>query len=153
LAKKATLKTVKELVPDLGKWPESWMGTEKDLAYGKNLLPFMEKFIQDLMAQGLSRKTLEEYVDWVWLLGGGIIKEVSLYREYKKDPAMKLMEAVEGGGCLPDDYESMAKSELAGFRKVCGLFEEFLKKHQKGNNHPVGNSPRTGVCGYKGSWE
>jgi hypothetical protein len=32
---------------------------------------------------------------------------------------------------LPDDYESMAKSELAGFKKMCGLFEEFLKKTPK----------------------
>ena len=83
------------------------------------------------MAQGLSRKVSKDYVDWVCLLGGRIIKEVSVYREYKKDPAMKLMEAVEGGGCLPDDYESMAKSELAGFKKMCGLFEEFLTKTPK----------------------
>jgi hypothetical protein len=131
LAEKTTPKTVKELVPDLRKWPDSWMGTEKDLACGKNLLPFMEKFIQDLMDQGLSRKTLKEYVDWIWLLGGGIIKEVSLCREYKKDPAKMLLEAVEGGGCLPADYESMAKSDLAGFKKMCGLFEEFLIKTRK----------------------
>ncbi len=78
MAKKTTPKSVKGLVPDLGKWPESWMGTEKDLACGKDLFPFMEKFKQDLMAQRLSPKTLREYVDWVWLLGVGIIKEVSL---------------------------------------------------------------------------
>ncbi len=39
-----------------------------------------------------------------------------------------LLEAVEGGGCLPGVYESMAKSDLAGFKKMSGLFEEFLKK-------------------------
>jgi hypothetical protein len=127
LAKKTTPKTVKELVPDLGKWPESWMGTEKDLEYGKKLLPFMEKFIDHLVAQGLSRRTLKDCVDWVWLLGGGIIKEVSLYREYKKDPAQKLMEAVEGGGCLPDGHEGMSQSELESFARVCGKFEKFLR--------------------------
>jgi hypothetical protein len=131
LAKKTTPKTVKELVPDLGKWPESWMGTEEDLEYGKKLLPFMEKFIHYLMTQGLSRRNLKDYVDWVWLLGGGIIKKVSIYGDHKKDPAKKLLEMVEGGGCPPGDYESMAKSELAGFRKMCGLFEEFLKKPKR----------------------
>jgi hypothetical protein len=74
LSKKTTPKTVKELVPDLGKWPESWMGTEEDLEYGKKLLPFLEKFIHGLIAQGLSRKTLKDYADWVWLLGGGSSK-------------------------------------------------------------------------------
>jgi hypothetical protein len=142
MAKRLIPKNVKELVPDLGKWPESWMGTEKDLEYGKKLLPFMEKFIHCLMGQGLSRKTLKDYVDWVWLLGGGIIKEVSLYRNYKKDPAKKLLETVEGGGCPPGDYESMAKSELAGFKKMCGHFEEFLKKTPKGNDHAKNTTTR-----------
>jgi hypothetical protein len=120
-------KNIKELVLDLDKWPGSWMGTEKDLRYGKELLPFMEKFIHYLMTQGLSRKTLKEYVDWIWLLGGGIIKEVSICREYKKNPAKKLMEAVEGGGRLPDGHEEMSKGELESFARMCGKFEEFLR--------------------------
>lgn len=127
MAKKPTPKTVKELVPDLDKWPGSWMGTEKDLGYGKKLLPFMEKFIIYLMAQGLSRKTLKEYVGGVWLLGGAIIKEVSIYSEYKKDPAKKLLETVEGGGCLPGGHEGMSQSHLESFAGMCEKFEEFLR--------------------------
>ena len=127
MAKKPTPKTVKELVPDLDGWPETWMGTEKDLEYGKKLLPFMEKFIHYLMALRLPHKTLKEYVGYVWLLGGGITKEVSIYNEYKKDPAKKLMEAVEGGGCLPNGHEGMSQSELESFARMCGKFEEFLR--------------------------
>ncbi len=127
MAKKPIPKTVKELVPDLDKWPGSWMGTEKDLGYGKKLLPFMEEFIHYLIAQGLSCKTLKEYVAWIWLLGGGIIKEVSICKEYKKDPAKKLLEAVEGGGCLPNGHEEMSKGELESFTGMCGKFEEFLE--------------------------
>jgi hypothetical protein len=126
MAKKPTPKTVKELVPDLDEWPETWMGDEKDLGYGKKLLPFMEKFIHYLVTQGLSHKTLKEYVDGVWLLGGAIIKDVSIYREYKKDPAKKLLEALEGSGCLPGGHEEMSKAELESFTRVCGKFEEFL---------------------------
>lgn len=92
----------------------------------------MEKFLHYLMAQGLSRKTLKEYVDRVWLLGGRIIKEVSIYRQYKKDPAKKPLEAVEGGGCLLDEHEGMSQSELASFSRMCGKFEEFLEIHQRG---------------------
>jgi hypothetical protein len=127
MAKMATPKNVKEFIPDFDKWPESWMGTEKDLGYGKKLLPFMEKFIRYLMAQGLSRKTLKEYVDCVWLLGGRIVKEVSLYREYEKDPAKKLLETVESGGCLPDGHEAMSKTGLDFFARMCGKFEKFLR--------------------------
>jgi hypothetical protein len=103
------------------------MGTEKGLGYGKKLLPFMEKFIQYLMAQGLSRKTLKEYIDWVWLLGGRIIKEVSILNEYKKEPRKKLMETIEGGGCLPDGHEGMSNNELESFPRMCGKFEELLR--------------------------
>jgi hypothetical protein len=132
MTKMPALKNLKEMVPDIDKWPESWMGTEKDLEYGKKLLPFMEKFIKYLIALGLSSKTLKEYVDWVWLLGGRIIKEVSIYREYKKDPAKKLLEAVEGGGCLPEGHEGMSQSELVSFSRICAKFEEFLKIRQRG---------------------
>ncbi len=128
-------KNVKELVPDFDKWPETWMGTEMDLGYGKKLLPFMEKFIHFLIAQGVPRKTLKEYVDWLWLLGGRIIKEVSIYKEYKKEPKKKFMEAVKGGGCLPGGHEGMSKSELASFQNMCGKFEEFLIKSSRGVNH------------------
>ena len=47
------------------------------------------------------------------------------------DPAKMLLEAVEGGGCVPDDHESMAQSELADFKEPCELFEEFLTKAPK----------------------
>ena len=119
MARMPVPQNVKELVPDFDKWPEKWMGTEKDLGYGKKLLPFMEKFIYHLMAQGLSRKTLKEYVDWVWLLGGRIIREVSIYNEYKKDPKKKIIEAVEDG-CLPGGHESMSKNDFKSFEMMCG---------------------------------
>ena len=135
MARMPTPKTVKELVPDFDKWPETWMGLKEDLEYGKKLLPIMERFLYYLTDQDQSRKTLKDYADSLWLLGGRIIKEVSIYEEYKKDPAKKLIEAVEGGGCLPDGHEGMSKSELASFEKMCGKFEEFLIKSSRGVNH------------------
>jgi len=51
---------------------------------------------------------------------------ISYHTEYKKDPAEKLVEAVEGGGCLPDGHEGMSKRELESFARMCGKFEEFL---------------------------
>ena len=135
-----THKNLMGITLDLDKWPESWMGTKKDLEYGRKLLPFMEEFIHDLAGQDLSRKTLKEYVDNVWLLGGTLIKDVSIYEEYKKDPLKKLMETVEEGGCLPDGYEGMSNSGLAAFERTCRKFGEFLKKSSKGR---AGNAEKT----------
>jgi hypothetical protein len=135
MAKMPTPKNVKELVPDFDKWPEAWMGLKEDLVYGEKLLPIMESFLRYLIDQDQSRKTLKDYADSLWLLGGRIIKKVSIYEEYKKEPAKKLIEAVEGGGCLPDGHEGMSKSELASFKKMCDKFVEFLIKTSKGVNH------------------
>ncbi|OGU05197.1 MAG: hypothetical protein A2075_14590 [Geobacteraceae bacterium GWC2_58_44] len=33
------------------------MGVDEDLEYGKKLLPYMEEFLEDLLNQGMSRKT------------------------------------------------------------------------------------------------
>ena len=69
---------LKDIVPDFERWPKSWMGTQEDLEYGKKMLPFLEGFIRYLMAQDLSRKTLKVYIDNVWVLGGTIIRDVSI---------------------------------------------------------------------------
>jgi hypothetical protein len=135
MAKMPPPKNVKELVPDFDKWPKTWMGLQEDLEYGEKLLPIMESFLRYLIDQDQSRKNLKDYADSLWLLGGRIIKEVSIYKEYKKDPAKKLIEAVEGQGCLPDGHEGMSKSELASFEKMCSKFEEFLIKTSRGANH------------------
>jgi hypothetical protein len=109
--KKENQKTVgvKDIVPDFDRWPKSWMGTETDLEYGKKLLPFIEKFIDYLVSKDLSRKTLKEYIDNVWVLGGTIIKDVSISNEHKEDPHKRIMEAVESGSCLPEHSSRMSE--------------------------------------------
>lgn len=121
--------TLRDLTPDFDKWPESWMGDEKDLKYGRKLLPFMEEFLNHLISQGLAARTLKGYVDNVWLLGGSIIKQVSIYDEYNTAPLTKLQKSVEFGGLLPDGYEQMTPRVLKAFERTCGGYEEFLKQH------------------------
>jgi len=119
--------TLRELSPDFDEWPERWMGMKEDLEYGKKLLPYMEEFLNELIKRDLSRKTLKNYIDNTWLLGGSIIKDVSVYEEYKTAPLKKLAASVETGGMLPDGYEYMTERELKAFERTCELFEEFLK--------------------------
>jgi hypothetical protein len=119
---------VRDWAPDIDRWPESWMGIREDREYGKKLLPYIEHFLRDLVEQGISKKTFTNYRGNVWLLGGSIISEVSLYEEYSVDPLEKLMESVENDGILPDDFEQMSESELRSFERMCRRFEKFLRK-------------------------
>lgn len=118
---------IRKIIPDFERWPQSWMGTQEDLEYGKKMLPFMEGFIRYLMAQDLSRKTLKVYIDNIWVLGGTIIRDVSIYERHKRDPRQKILEAVESGGCLPEPSANMSAWDLASFERMCAKFEKFLK--------------------------
>lgn len=114
--------------PDFDGWPKSWMGVAEDLAYGKQLMPWFAGFLQALCDEGLSRKTFAQYRDHLWLLGGTIIRKVSLYEEYQNDPLGKLRESVADEGILPDHYDQMTRAELKAFERMCRRFEKYLEK-------------------------
>lgn len=116
---------MREWAPDFGDWPKSWMGGGEDLEYGGKLLPCLEAFLQSLIDEGMSPKTFALYRDNVWLLGGAIIKRVSLTEEYESDPRRKLSDAVACGGMVPDPH--MSKGELLSFERMCRRFEKFLE--------------------------
>ncbi len=122
------LMILRNLSPDFDEWPKRWMGLKEDLEYGKKLLPYMEEFLDDLIKRDVSLKTLKNHIDNTWLLGGSIIKHVSMYEDYKTAPLKKLVESVKAGGMLPDGYDQMTERDLRAFERTCELFEEFLKK-------------------------
>lgn len=120
--------TLRELSADFDEWPERWMGTREDREYGKKLLSFMEKFLNDLIKQDLSRRTLKGYIDNTWLLGGSIITRVSNYDEHKVPSLTMLRKSVEMSGLLPDGYDDMTEKEARAFEWTCELFEKFLRE-------------------------
>src|SRR5580698_9843504 len=61
---------------DLDNWPRSWMGLEKDVLPGEQLLACFRPFIAHLASSSLSRKTIRKHVDNLWMLGGEIIREI-----------------------------------------------------------------------------
>src|SRR5258706_15182931 len=48
---------------DLNGWPRSWMGLEKDLPPGEQLLTLFRPFLENLVASDLSPKTIQKHVD------------------------------------------------------------------------------------------
>ena len=59
---------------DLNGWPRSWMGLEKDLQPGEQLVALFRPFLEDLVASDLSPKTIQRHVDNLWALGRGLKK-------------------------------------------------------------------------------
>ena len=121
--------TFRDWAPDFDGWPNSWMGVEEDLEYGRKILPYFEHFLQELYSEGLSRKTFVQYRDNLWLLGGSIITGVSNFEEHHENPLDKLYDSVVSDGILPDHYDDMSESELNAFARMCRKFEKFLHQH------------------------
>jgi hypothetical protein len=75
---KTDMKRPEDICPDFPRWPESWMGTKEDIPFGQGLVDSMRPFVEDLIARGLSDKTIRRHMDNLWLLGGEIIRDVSM---------------------------------------------------------------------------
>jgi hypothetical protein len=55
---------------NLDNWPRSWMGLEKDLPPGEELVVCFRPFIEHLASSSLSSKTIRRHVDNLCILGG-----------------------------------------------------------------------------------
>jgi hypothetical protein len=53
------------------------MGEEKDLPPGRKLVECFMPFLMHLATSGLSKRTIPNHVDNIWLLGGEIIRDLN----------------------------------------------------------------------------
>jgi hypothetical protein len=113
-------------------WPVAWMGVDEDVPYGQRLVAAMMPFIESLIASNISARVLKKHLDNLWLLGGEIIRDVSLHEDYDKSaPAAKLWEALgphEGPYCR----HLHTASEQQSYDATCGKLYRFLKQNSSG---------------------
>ena len=109
---------------DLNGWPRSWMGLEKDLPPGEQLLTLFRPFLENLAASDLSPKTIQKHVDNMWALGGEFIRDLNYDQSLRKRPVEQhLFEMIEDGGpLLYDGGDDQQKS----FDSTCRKFRRFL---------------------------
>jgi hypothetical protein len=110
---------------DLHNWPRSWMGIDKDLLPGEQLLACFRPFIQHLASSGLSPKTIRTHVDNLWSLGGEIIRDLHYNPSLRKVAADRLpRDAVhEDGGPL---IHNGSQDQQRSFDSTCRKFHRFL---------------------------
>ena len=109
---------------DLNGWPRSWMGLDKDLPPGEQLLTLFRPFLENLAASDLSPKTIQKHVDNMWALGGEFIRDLNYDQSLRKRPVEQhLFEMIEDGGpLLYDGGEDQQRS----FDSICRKFRRFL---------------------------
>ena len=114
---------------DLDNWPRSWMGLEKDLPPGEQLLACFRPFIEHLASSSLSPKTIRKHVDNLWMLGGEIIRDLHYDPSLRKLAGDRLLrDAVhEDGGPL---VHNGSEQEQRSFDSTCRKFHRFLNQSQ-----------------------
>src|SRR3984893_1353396 len=109
---------------DLNGWPRSWMGLEKDLPPGEQLLALFRPFLEQLAASDLLPKTIQKHVDNMWALGGEFIRDLHSDSSLRKKPAeLVLRQMIEYGGPLL--YHG-GEDQQRSFDSTCRKFRRFL---------------------------
>jgi hypothetical protein len=106
------------------------MGEEKDLPPGRRLVEYFMPFLLHLAGSGLSKRTIQNHVDNMWLLGGEIIRDVNENPSLRRAAAEKLVRAViheDGAPLIHNGCEHYQRS----FDSTCRKFYLFLTQPQR----------------------
>jgi hypothetical protein len=109
---------------DLKGWPRSWIGLEKDLPPGEQLIALFHPFLEHLAASDLSPKTIQKHVDNVWALGGEFIRDLHNDPSLRKKPVdLVLHRMIEYGGPLLYHGD---EDQQRSFNSTCRKLRRFL---------------------------
>jgi hypothetical protein len=117
---------VSAYVPDIDEWPDSWMIDQPDRAMGKAIVTVLTPFIENLINQGLTKRTIKRHVDSLWALGGEIITDVNWDESLRKQSAKNLViNAIdeEGGPLLRNPLDP---EDQIPFDSTCKKLYKFL---------------------------
>ena len=112
--------------PDLATWPASWRGEERDVIPGEQIVAVFTPFLQDLLDQGLSRKTRNMHRDNLWLLGGEIIRDINETPRLRKLPAAQLLRAAIENDEGPVIHGGSSEQEQRAFDSTCKKLNRFM---------------------------
>jgi hypothetical protein len=115
--------------PDLATWAASWCGEERDVIAGEQIVAVFTPFLQDLLAQGLSRKTRNLHRDNLWLLGGEIIRDINETPKLRKRPVGDLIRNVIANDEGPLIHGGFSEQEQRSFDSTCKKLNRFLSAH------------------------
>src|SRR5271157_706514 len=110
---------------DLNGWPRSWMGLEKDVPPGEQLVACFRPFLEYLAASDLSPKTIQKHVDNMWALGGEFIRDLNEAPSLRKVPVDRLLfDLIQDFGPLL--YHGDSEEQQRCFDSTCRKFRRFL---------------------------
>jgi hypothetical protein len=120
----ATRHELEHYCRNLNGWPRSWMGMEKDLLSGEQLVTLFRPFLEHLAASNLTPKTIQKHVDNVWALGGEFIRELHSDPSLRRRPVDQVLsKMIEYGGPL---LFHGSEDQQSSFDSTCRKLRRFL---------------------------
>lgn len=123
--------------PDLDQWPGSWSYEERDIESGRQLVECYKPFLHHLLSLDLSRKTLRQHRDNLWLLGGELIRDLHETPQLRRRPIDQVvLQAIddEGGPLIS---HGASEDQQRSFDVTCRKLYRFLNG---GNGSSAGSS-------------
>jgi hypothetical protein len=110
---------------NMADWPDSWMGFEKDILPGQQLVGCFQLFCERLLTTSLTRKTVHKHINNLWLLGGEVIRDLNEDGKLRKIPIGQLLLQIldEDGGPL---IHNGSEEEQRSFDSTCRKLYRFL---------------------------
>ena len=117
------------LLPGSERLAPLWMGLEKDLPPGEQLVKLFRPFLEHLAASNLSPKTIQKHVDNMWVLGGEFITDLNDTPSLRKAPVEKVLaDMIKDGGPLLHHGDS--EEQQRSFESTCRKLWRFLNQSQ-----------------------
>jgi hypothetical protein len=122
---KAQERRLKKIFPDIDEWPKAWAGMDYDIPVGEVILVYFKKFLV-AQQERLAVKTLKDYGNYLWALGGEIIRDTSWNeikaKDLEHDFLLKYVD--ESGG--PYWRHAMSESDQDRYDSICCRFYKWL---------------------------
>ena len=112
---------------NVDRWPESWAGfPDLDMPVGERIAAEMKPFLLALIAEHRTKKTVKKTADYLWILGGEIIRRTHFEERDRRlsGRALILKYIHVRGGPLWNDARYVREHEA--YNAACGRLYGFL---------------------------
>lgn len=114
---------------DIDQWPQNWAGFPHDVPVGDKLVALFKDFLNQQIDKGRTKSTIKRHADYLWILGGEIIREICNDDEddeaYTLSGKTLLFQYIgdEGG---PYWVDAPSEQELVAYDSVCRLLYKWM---------------------------
>jgi len=120
------LRSLALICNDFDQWPQSWAGDDKDVVVGNVLLTEFKHYLLHLINKGRVKTTIKKHADYLWVLGGEIIRNTNEYGVAKNLSSRDLILKYVNDSGGPYWRHAGSDSDLKQYEAVCRQLYKFL---------------------------